>query len=170
MTAPIPLILNIHLQLLLFVYVAAVPLQLVKTLGWVSIPATSIAAAVFFGLDRASEELSDPFGTERESPRPYVSCTTSSTDIPHVQCRSQRPPCRSLLCGSSSRISRNDWTRRISRERVSTGNSDGSKGQEGAIVTVLYFSLYKFNNIVSCHSSLHSQTLPCGSYRILCAS
>ncbi|GAA5980764.1 hypothetical protein JCM5350_006380 [Sporobolomyces pararoseus] len=61
---PIPLILNIHLQLLLFVYVAAVPLQLVKTLGWVSIPATSIAAAVFFGLDRASEELSDPFGTE----------------------------------------------------------------------------------------------------------
>lgn len=66
-TAPIPLILNIHLQLLLFVYVAAVPLQLVKTLGWVSIPATSIAAAVFFGLDRASEELSDPFGTERKS-------------------------------------------------------------------------------------------------------
>ncbi|GAA6060070.1 hypothetical protein JCM10212_003031 [Sporobolomyces blumeae] len=61
---PIPLILNIHLQLLLFVYVAAVPLQLVNSLGWVSIPATSIAAAVFFGLDRASEELSDPFGTE----------------------------------------------------------------------------------------------------------
>ncbi|GAA5836076.1 hypothetical protein JCM3766R1_001959 [Sporobolomyces carnicolor] len=61
---PIPLILNIHLQLLLFVYVAAVPLQLVKTLGWVSIPATTIAASVFFGLDRASEELSDPFGTE----------------------------------------------------------------------------------------------------------
>ncbi|GAA5928595.1 uncharacterized protein JCM15063_003917 [Sporobolomyces koalae] len=61
---PIPLILNIHLQLLLFVYVAAVPLQLVKSLGWASIPATSIAAAVFFGLDRASEELSDPFGTE----------------------------------------------------------------------------------------------------------
>ncbi|GAA6012288.1 hypothetical protein JCM11491_007083 [Sporobolomyces phaffii] len=61
---PIPLILNIHLQLLLFVYVAAVPLQLVNTLGWVSIPATGVAAAVFFGLDRASEELSDPFGTE----------------------------------------------------------------------------------------------------------
>ncbi|GAA5911496.1 uncharacterized protein JCM6883_005777 [Sporobolomyces salmoneus] len=61
---PIPLILNIHLQLLLFVYVAAVPLQLVKSLGWVSIPATTIAASVFFGLDRASEELSDPFGTE----------------------------------------------------------------------------------------------------------
>ncbi|ORY92657.1 Bestrophin, RFP-TM, chloride channel-domain-containing protein [Leucosporidium creatinivorum] len=61
---PIPLILNIHLQALLFVYVGAVPLQLVRTLGIWCVPATAIACAVFYGVDRAAEELSDPFGTE----------------------------------------------------------------------------------------------------------
>ncbi|GAA6027298.1 hypothetical protein JCM8097_002570 [Rhodosporidiobolus ruineniae] len=61
---PIPLVLNLHFQLLLFVYVAAVPLQLVRTTGIWSIPATAIAAAVFVGVDAASEELSDPFGTQ----------------------------------------------------------------------------------------------------------
>lgn len=55
-----------HLQLLLFVYVGSVPLQLVRTLGFWSIPATAIAALVFYGVDRAAEELSDPFGEERE--------------------------------------------------------------------------------------------------------
>lgn len=62
--APIPLILNIHLQLLLFVYIGAVPLQLVRTIGVWCVPATAIAAAVFFGLNSAAEELSDPFGVE----------------------------------------------------------------------------------------------------------
>ncbi|GAA5916587.1 hypothetical protein JCM6882_002552 [Rhodosporidiobolus microsporus] len=61
---PIPLILNLHFQLLIFVYVAAVPLQLVRTIGVWTIPATAIAAAVFCGVDSAAEELSDPFGTE----------------------------------------------------------------------------------------------------------
>ncbi|KAK4046188.1 3',5'-cyclic-nucleotide phosphodiesterase [Microbotryomycetes sp. JL201] len=61
---PIPLILSIQLQALLYIYVAAVPLQLVRTLHIWSIPATAIACAVFFGVDRAAEELSDPFGTE----------------------------------------------------------------------------------------------------------
>ncbi|POY71815.1 hypothetical protein BMF94_5176 [Rhodotorula taiwanensis] len=61
---PIPLILQIHLQLLLLVYVGAVPLQLVRTIGIWCIPATAVSAAVFFGIDRAAEELSDPFGTE----------------------------------------------------------------------------------------------------------
>ncbi|GAA5977638.1 hypothetical protein JCM11641_006883 [Rhodosporidiobolus odoratus] len=61
---PIPLVLNLHFQLLLFVYIAAVPLQLVRSLGIWSIPATAIAAAVFCGVDSAAEELSDPFGTQ----------------------------------------------------------------------------------------------------------
>ncbi|KAL8278914.1 hypothetical protein RQP46_008583 [Phenoliferia psychrophenolica] len=61
---PIPMVLQIHLQLLLLVYIAAVPLQLINTLGFWSIPATSIAALVFYGVDRAGEELSDPFGRE----------------------------------------------------------------------------------------------------------
>ncbi|KAK4047034.1 hypothetical protein OIO90_006355 [Microbotryomycetes sp. JL221] len=61
---PIPLILNIQLQALLYIYVAAVPLQLVRPMGFWSVPATAIACAVFFGVDRAAEELSDPFGTE----------------------------------------------------------------------------------------------------------
>ncbi|GAA6002276.1 uncharacterized protein JCM10292_000842 [Rhodotorula paludigena] len=61
---PIPLILHIHLQLLLFVYIAAVPLQLVRTIGFWCIPATAVSAAVFFGVDSAAAELSDPFGLE----------------------------------------------------------------------------------------------------------
>lgn len=65
-----------HLQALLFIYVGAVPLQLVRSLGIWCVPATVIACAVFFGVDRAAEELSDPFGTERESrsPSSYSLC------------------------------------------------------------------------------------------------
>ncbi|GAA5824220.1 hypothetical protein JCM11251_001573 [Rhodosporidiobolus azoricus] len=61
---PIPLILNLHFQLLIFVYLAAVPLQLVRTIGIWTIPATAIASAVFCGVDSAAEELSDPFGEQ----------------------------------------------------------------------------------------------------------
>lgn len=44
--APIPMVLQIHLQLLLLVFVASVPLQLVGSLGFFSIPCTAIAAIV----------------------------------------------------------------------------------------------------------------------------
>lgn len=61
---PIPLVLSIHLQQMLFLYLLAIPPSLVKTLGIFTIPATAIAAFTFFGVDRAAEQLSDPFGTE----------------------------------------------------------------------------------------------------------
>jgi hypothetical protein len=45
--------------------ISAVPLQLCHSLGFWSVPATAVAAAVFCGVDSAAEQLSDPFGCER---------------------------------------------------------------------------------------------------------
>jgi len=61
---PIPLVLQLHLQLLLLFFVGAVPLQLVGSLGVLAIPATAMACVVYYGIDKSAEEMSDPFGTE----------------------------------------------------------------------------------------------------------
>jgi len=61
---PIPLALGIHLQQILFLYIAAIPPQVVSTLGLWVVPMTSLAAFTFFGIDKIAEQLSDPFGLD----------------------------------------------------------------------------------------------------------
>ena len=62
---PIPLVLHVHLQQILIMYLAAIPPPLVQLLGIWVVPVTAVAAHCFWGIDRAAEELSDPFGLER---------------------------------------------------------------------------------------------------------
>lgn len=90
---PIPLVLSIHLHLLLCINMLAIPLQLVCSLGLAIVPFTMAATFVFYGLDRAAEELSDPFGMQ-------------PNDLPLERfCREIRKECievRLLSCGSRS--------------------------------------------------------------------
>ncbi|TIC06430.1 UPF0187-domain-containing protein [Wallemia mellicola] len=61
---PIPLILSIHLNQVLALYLLAIPPQLVSSLGWMSIPITGLVTFFFCGIDAISSELSEPFGSD----------------------------------------------------------------------------------------------------------
>jgi putative membrane protein len=59
---PIPLAYSIHLAQSVWVYCLALPFQLVKDLGWVTIPVVTITAFTMFGIQSIGEEIENPFG------------------------------------------------------------------------------------------------------------
>ncbi|KIJ49262.1 hypothetical protein M422DRAFT_28203 [Sphaerobolus stellatus SS14] len=65
LTTPIPFSYRIHLWLVTTIYCIALPLQIWKTLGWITIPATSILSFIFFGFLVAGEEIENPFGYDK---------------------------------------------------------------------------------------------------------
>lgn len=65
LTTPIPFSFSVHLWTVTLLYCAALPFQLIKTMGWVTIPGTAIAAFIFTGFVVAGEEIENPFGFDR---------------------------------------------------------------------------------------------------------
>ncbi|KAH7338334.1 Bestrophin, RFP-TM, chloride channel-domain-containing protein [Rhizoctonia solani] len=65
LTTPIPFSYGVHLWTVCLLYVFFLPFQLWPTLRWVTIPATSIAAFLFFGFIVAGEEIENPFGYDK---------------------------------------------------------------------------------------------------------
>ncbi|KAF9653667.1 UPF0187-domain-containing protein [Thelephora ganbajun] len=65
LTTPIPFSYSIHLWVVTIIYCLALPFQIWKTLGWITIPGTTVVAFVFFGFLVAGEEIENPFGYDK---------------------------------------------------------------------------------------------------------
>jgi len=65
LTTPIPYSFSVHLWTVTLLYCAALPFQLLKTMGWVTIPGTALVAFIFTGFVVAGEEIENPFGFDR---------------------------------------------------------------------------------------------------------
>ncbi|KLO15172.1 UPF0187-domain-containing protein [Schizopora paradoxa] len=65
LTTPIPFSYSIHLWLVTMIYCLALPLQIWPTLKFITIPATTILAFIFFGFLVAGEEIENPFGYDK---------------------------------------------------------------------------------------------------------
>ncbi|CAE6464361.1 unnamed protein product [Rhizoctonia solani] len=65
LTTPIPFSYGVHLWTVCLLYVFFLPFQLWPVMKWVTIPATSIAAFLFFGFLVAGEEIENPFGYDK---------------------------------------------------------------------------------------------------------
>jgi len=65
LTTPIPFSYSIHLWVVTVIYCLALPFQVWSTLGWITIPGTTVAAFVFFGFLVAGEEIENPFGYDK---------------------------------------------------------------------------------------------------------
>ncbi|KDQ16816.1 hypothetical protein BOTBODRAFT_129750, partial [Botryobasidium botryosum FD-172 SS1] len=65
LTTPIPFSYSIHLWSVTVIYLITLPFQLWKYLGWMTIPASSITAFIFFGFMVAGEEIENPFGYDK---------------------------------------------------------------------------------------------------------
>lgn len=63
--SPIPLAYAIHLKQMMTLYMLGIPWQIVHSVGMYVIPITAIASFTFFGVDAIGEEISDPFGTDK---------------------------------------------------------------------------------------------------------
>lgn len=61
---PLPFAYTLLLHRTTYLVCLLLPLGLVGTAGWATPPFTALIAYAFFGLDRLSEELAGPFGTE----------------------------------------------------------------------------------------------------------
>lgn len=61
---PLPFAYTLLLHRTAYLVCLLLPFGLVTTAGWATPPFTALIAYTFFGLDRLSEELEDPFGTE----------------------------------------------------------------------------------------------------------
>ncbi|KAL8292329.1 hypothetical protein RQP46_001795 [Phenoliferia psychrophenolica] len=62
LTTPLPVVYSVHLRQTVWIYLLALPVQLVGVAGWFTVPVLTIASFLFLGFLAAGEELSQPFG------------------------------------------------------------------------------------------------------------
>ncbi|KAJ7827138.1 Bestrophin, RFP-TM, chloride channel-domain-containing protein [Mycena olivaceomarginata] len=65
LTTPIPFSYSIHLWVVTTIYCLCLPSQIVSTMGWLTIPGTSLLTFIFFGFLVAGEEIENPFGYDK---------------------------------------------------------------------------------------------------------
>ncbi|KAJ7738477.1 Bestrophin, RFP-TM, chloride channel-domain-containing protein [Mycena maculata] len=61
---PIPISYGIHLKQCVTLYLFALPLTLVKELGWATIPLVTVVAFTFMGIEGIADEIEMPFGSD----------------------------------------------------------------------------------------------------------
>ncbi|KAG8833645.1 hypothetical protein FRC17_010310, partial [Serendipita sp. 399] len=62
LSTPVPWAYQVHLWTITLVWLFALPFQILKPLGWLTIPGCALAAFAYCGLMKCAEELEDPFG------------------------------------------------------------------------------------------------------------
>jgi len=61
---PLPFAYMVHLRRALILFLATMPLAIVKDFGWGTIPATLMISYVMLGVEEIGVEIEDPFGTD----------------------------------------------------------------------------------------------------------
>ncbi|KAK1086848.1 hypothetical protein LTR48_003134 [Friedmanniomyces endolithicus] len=87
---PLPVAYSISIAQITWAYVMTLPFQLVKTLGWVAIPATILAGYIILGLAAIGRELENPFGQDVNDLPLDAYCHELANDIDALISRS--PP------------------------------------------------------------------------------
>ncbi|KAL1917282.1 uncharacterized protein VTP21DRAFT_4938 [Calcarisporiella thermophila] len=60
--SPIPFAYTVHLIVSLWIYLLALPFQLLSTVHWITIPICAIAAFILLGIESIGAEIENPFG------------------------------------------------------------------------------------------------------------
>lgn len=61
---PLPFAYMVHLRRALIIFLATMPLAIVKDFGWATIPTTLLISYVMLGIEEIGVEIEDPFGTD----------------------------------------------------------------------------------------------------------
>lgn len=62
--SPLPFAYTIHLKIFILVFIMTLPLGMVETFGWTTVPALVLVFYAMAGLELIGEEIEDPFGTD----------------------------------------------------------------------------------------------------------
>ncbi|EKM53790.1 uncharacterized protein PHACADRAFT_211435 [Phanerochaete carnosa HHB-10118-sp] len=62
LTTPLPFMFSVHIRYTVWLYLFALPFQLLDLFGWYTIPGVGIAAFIYLGFVAAGEEIEQPFG------------------------------------------------------------------------------------------------------------
>ena len=84
---PIPRAYSIHLRQTLMLYIAALPFQLVNTMGWATIPVTFIASFTLLGILAIAGEIENPFGYDANDLRLEDFCEQLRTELIQLMSR-----------------------------------------------------------------------------------
>ncbi|KAJ3076573.1 hypothetical protein HDU98_002093 [Podochytrium sp. JEL0797] len=115
-TTPVPRAHAFHLEQSLALYLASLPFQLVPLLGWLTVPATLIAAYIMIGLREIAQKIEDPFGEdEQDLPVDYY-CQDISDTVGEVKAWVEN--------------SRLDWLAPIGMDGMVCKNKEGERAIE----------------------------------------
>ena len=78
---PLPLAYAIAISQITWLYILALPFQLVSLMGWTAIPVTTVSAYIILGLAAIANEIEKPFGYEVNDLPMELYCTQIASDI-----------------------------------------------------------------------------------------
>ena len=62
--SPLPFAYTIHLKIFILVFILTLPLGMIESFGWTTVPAIVLVFYAMAGLELIGEEIEDPFGTD----------------------------------------------------------------------------------------------------------
>ncbi|MEM6612342.1 MAG: bestrophin family ion channel [Cyanobacteria bacterium P01_C01_bin.72] len=89
LSTPIPLAYSIHLRHLIDLYCLLFPFQVVDSLGWLTVPATSLVAFALFGIEEIGVEIQNPFGYDENDLQLDRYCDTIRRNVEQIALSNQ---------------------------------------------------------------------------------
>lgn len=81
LNTPLPLAYSISISQITWAYIMVLPFQLLSKLGWITIPATMVAAYIILGLAIIGREIENPFGNDVNDLPLELYCTEIAADL-----------------------------------------------------------------------------------------
>lgn len=100
LNTPLPIAYSIAIGQITWVYILLLPFQLLKSLGWITIPASCFAAYIILGIALIGREIENPFGTDVNDLPLDAFCDALRKDIDIIMAKA--PPATDDFVGSDA--------------------------------------------------------------------
>ncbi|KIY71134.1 UPF0187-domain-containing protein [Cylindrobasidium torrendii FP15055 ss-10] len=123
LTTPLPFVYSVHIRHTLWIYLFALPFQLVTSFGWYAIPGVSIASFIYIGFLAAGEEIEQPFGYDENDLDMDMFC--QQIIHPEIERLKQSPCLNAYMGDQEGKTTRASVVRRSSVVKRTTDGEDG---------------------------------------------
>jgi putative membrane protein len=78
---PIPFVYAVHIKQFLMIYLVTLPFVVIPMMGWLAVPLVVVTTFGLYGIEEASVEIEDPFGTDPNDLPLDALCATIERDV-----------------------------------------------------------------------------------------
>jgi hypothetical protein len=103
LNTPLPIAYSIAIAQITWVYIAILPFQLYGTLGWVTIPASVIAAYIILGILLIGREIENPFGDDVNDLPLDGFCQSIAADLDIISSR-KKPAMSDFMTSADNKV------------------------------------------------------------------